>query len=225
MKKIILLLGVVVGVAAVQAQTITPLNITLSTLRMDSIRENTEGDEAYYDALEQWFSLLQEEEEQIRVAANHLREEKSHCNELEAILKSREKQAKEQDKLLAKEDKIHKRERKHLEKQRKALHGNQTLDSLTLNASLQEVDEQERKIIAAEQALQQKCTQLNQEREAIKSDMITLYKLRYEIQLKESRFNTLKMQHNLQKETLKNEINAIKKTIKINKNKEEYESN
>lgn len=174
MKKIILLAFVALSMTAV-AQRVSPLQIVLEEVKLDSLRNLYGSDPIMYRAsLESLAQALNKNGEEVKAAKAELKTEQAHAKELATSLKEASKMAASLKKLYDKEEGELKSMQKVVEKQQKTITKQKELNQETretyvkflenqrkeLGSSLREVADRKRAIADLETSIQNHQTNL-----------------------------------------------------------------
>ena len=175
MKKIMLMAFVALSVSAF-AQKVTPLNITLAEVKIDSLRALYMADPIMYKAaLKSLDQALEKNEDEVKAAKAELKVEQQHAKEMAKSLKEATKMAASLKKLYAKEESELKSMSKVVEKQQKTLSKQKELNQETrdvyraflekqqkeLGYSLREVADRSHSVSDLETAISTRQTELS----------------------------------------------------------------
>lgn len=175
MKKFILMAFVALSVSAM-AQKVTPLNITLTDVKIDSLRALYMADPIMYKAaLKSLDQALDKDADEVKAAKAELKVEQQHAKEMAKSLKEAAKMAASLKKLYSKEESELKSMSKVVEKQQKTLSKQNELNQETrdvyrsfldkqqkeLGYSLREVAERSRSVSDLETTISSRQTELS----------------------------------------------------------------
>ena len=168
MRKIILLAFMALGMSAF-AQKVTPLNIQLAEVKLDSLRNLYIAEPTMYRAsLEVVAQELTKNGEDVKAARAELKDEIAHAKEMGNSIKEANKMAASLKKIYAKEESTLKSMQKTVEKQQRKLNSNKRLNKETrdnystmlekqqkeLGYALRELAERQRAIAELETSIQ-----------------------------------------------------------------------
>ena len=168
MRKIILLAFMALGMSAF-AQKVTPLNIQLAEVKLDSLRNLYIAEPTMYRAsLEVVAQELSKNGEDVKAARAELKDEIAHAKEMGNSIKEANKMAASLKKIYAKEESTLKSMQKTVEKQQRKLNSNKRLNKETrdnystmlekqqkeLGYALRELAERQRAIAELETSIQ-----------------------------------------------------------------------
>ena len=167
MKRIFLLAFAACSMS-LMAQHVTPLNIQITELKLDSLRQLYQAEPTMYRAaLNVVAANLDKNEDEIKAAKNQLKTEQAHAKEVEATLKDASQLTSALSKLYSKEQSELKTMQKSVEKQQRTLNKHKELNKDTregyllllekeqkeLSYALREVDDRQRAISEMETTL------------------------------------------------------------------------
>ncbi len=199
------------------ALNVTPINVTLITYNLDSLRAQSVTTQDYIAQLENLQNAVDADKDRLDLVDDQLKLEKKRYKAESKLLKDKDKQIKAQEKVYKAELKLHKSDKKALEKERKAILKNELIDSRTQQSQLQDVARRENRLSQDINACQKKMLELKTQRETLKNDLIALAEFNYQIQNKTSQLKQLRNTNKYQIKSLKTAISAEKKALKENK--------
>ena len=203
---------------ASMAQTVTPLNVSITEVNLDSLRgpgmENLEG---YRNELVRLQQALKVDMDEIKMAKNQLKTEQTYVKNQTKLQKDREKNFKAQEKVLNTQEKNNKKERKDIEKQRKDFLKNTALDQRTVDYNVRALDDRANRIDQSDRDIAYKRTDIQREREQLKNEIIALADYNYALQSKASELKNMETKNKLDAGMVKSEIKNVDGQIKEQK--------
>lgn len=212
--KVVATLALLLSVEFCMALNVTPINFELVSYDIDSIRAKSADSRDFIAQLEIVQNSVKADKGRLDVVSNQIKLEKRRYVAERKVLKEKEQQIKLQEKGYKSELKLHKTDKKSLEKERSAILKNETLDSRTQQAQLQDVSQREQRLTQDINACQKKLRNLKSQREKLKDEMISLAEYNYEIQNKENAFKQMRNTNKYQTKHLKGIISTEKDALK-----------
>lgn len=219
MKKTICVLALAaLSAAALSAREVLPINVTLTDLKLDSLRTVlADSLDVYQSKLEVLEKALKTDKGEIDMAKKQLKSEQSYAKSQEKLHKQKEKNFKEQSKALDKQEKTNKKERKDIEKLRKAYLKDKKLDQRTVSAYVHDLDGRATRLDQADRNIAAKRMDLQKEWEVLKNDMIELTDFNHALKNKESELKNMEQRNKLDTNSVKNEKKIVSGRIKEQK--------
>ncbi len=211
MKRIILLAFTAFSMT-IMAQHVTPLNIPLSDVRIDSLRTLYISEPTMYRAsLEVAAQQLHSTGEAIKTAKSELKAEQAHGKEMTKSLKEASKMAASLKKLYAKEESEIKKMQKVVDKQVKTLHKQKELNSETRDSYNRFLEKQQKELAYCLRDIVDRQKAVSDLEAAIVASQNEMQTFIHETELKASDLAQIETEYKNLVNTIKTEQKAVKK--------------
>lgn len=210
MRKIVLLAFVALSMTAF-AQKVTPLNIQLADVKIDSLRTLYIAEPTMYRAsLEVAAQALAKNAEEIKAAKAELKVEQSHGKEMDKSLKEATKMAASLKKIYGKEEEELKSMQKVVEKQQKTLNKQKELNQETRDNYLLFLEKQQKELGYALRELAERQRAVSELETTIQNGQTSLQSYIQATQQKAYDLTLLEAKHKELTETVKAEQKVAK---------------
>lgn len=216
MKKTFFLVALVAASMTINAQNVTPINVSIIDFNLDTIRQQAGNDEQYVVDLEAISKQVKADKDALSLAAKTAKSERNYYKSQVKLNNQRKKQLSAQEKVYKSQEKADKKAQKAIDKQRSALLKDAALDQQTLADNSAALDQQEARLRDNERDREHNMKDIKRDREVLKDDMIALSSYDLDLKDKEAKLKNMQETNKLQDKMLKNEIKATKAKIKDN---------
>ena len=193
------------------AQHVTPLNIQIAEVKLDSLRTLYQTEPTMYRAsLDVVAQQLARNNEEIKQAEAELKSEQAHAKEMENAIKEATKMSASLKKLYAKEESEIKSMQKIVEKQQRALNKQKALNEANKQNYSQLLEQQQKELGYELREIAERTRAISDLESVLQNSQTNLIAFMREIEDKATRLATLKAQYKERLATLKAEQKAAK---------------
>ena len=210
MKKIFLMAVLALSMSAF-AQRVTPLNITLAEVKLDSLRTLYLAEPIMYRAsLDAVAQALEKNDKEIKAAKTELKVEKQHAKEMGTSLKKAESMVASLKKLYGKEENELRNMSKTVEKQMKTLGKQNELNDETRNQYRSFLEKQQQELNYSLRDVAERARAISDLETSIQNAKSNLSQFEQQANLKESELKFLETQLKERQKLVKEEQKAAK---------------
>ena len=210
MKKIFLMAVLALSMSAF-AQRVTPLNITLAEVKLDSLRTLYLAEPIMYRAsLDAAAQALEKNDKEIKAAKTELKVEKQHAKEMGTSLKKAESMVASLKKLYGKEENELRNMSKTVEKQMKTLGKQNELNDETRNQYRSFLEKQQQELNYSLRDVAERARAISDLETSIQNAKSNLSQFEQQANLKESELKFLETQLKERQKLVKEEQKAAK---------------
>lgn len=211
MKKVFLTAFLAMSMMAF-AQHVTPLNITIAELRLDSLRTLYFSEPTMYRAsLDVASQAFDKNGEELKEAKNVLKDEQSHAKEMESSLKDAQKMTASLKKIYTQEENTLKSMQKTVEKQQRKLNTNKRLNQDARSSYTQMMEQQQKELGYALREVAERLRAVSELNTSIQNWQTTLQTFKQETEQKANALSLLESQYKERTSALKAEQKTAKK--------------
>ena len=211
MKKVFLTAFLAMSMMAF-AQHVTPLNITIAELRLDSLRTLYFSEPTMYRAsLDVAAQAFDKNEEELKEAKSILKDEQSHAKEMESSLKDAQKMTASLKKIYTQEENTLKSMQKTVEKQQRKLNTNKRLNQDARSSYTQMMERQQKELGYALREVAERLRAVSELNTSIQNWQTTLQTFKQETEQKANALALLESQYKERTSALKAEQKTAKK--------------
>ena len=193
------------------AQHVTPLNIQIAEVKLDSLRTLYQTEPTMYRAsLDVVAQQLARNNEEIKQAEAELKSEQAHAKEMENAIKEATKMSASLKKLYAKEESEIKSMQKIVEKQQRALNKQKALNEANKQNYSQLLEQQQKELGYELREIAERIRAISDLESVLQNSQTNLIAFMREIEDKATRLATLKAQYKERLAILKAEQKAAK---------------
>lgn len=193
------------------AQHVTPLNIQIAEVKLDSLRTLYQTEPTMYRAsLDVVAQQLARNNEEIKQAEAELKSEQAHAKEMENAIKEATKMSASLKKLYAKEESEIKSMQKIVEKQQRALNKQKALNEANKQNYSQLLEQQQKELGYELREIAERIRAISDLESVLQNSQTNLIAFMREIEEKATRLATLKAQYKERLAILKAEQKAAK---------------